>query len=42
MFENVGLIGSAGIAVGLLVACSIMPTIAVQVFGRKWRGGKAV
>jgi hypothetical protein len=39
MFTNVGLYGSAGIAVALIVGVSIIPTILVQWKGKNWRGG---
>lgn len=35
MFENVGWGGGAGIAVGLMVAVSIIPTMVLQ-----WRGSR--
>lgn len=37
MFENVGYNGSAGIAVALLAAFSVLPTIIIQWQGHKWR-----
>lgn len=37
MFTNVGWGGGAGIAVALMVACSVIPTIFLQWQGGKWR-----
>ena len=37
MFTTVGWAGGAGIAVGMIVAISIIPTVAVQWRGPKWR-----
>jgi hypothetical protein len=39
MFTNVGLYGSAGIAAGLMVGVSILPTILLQWKGKNWHGG---
>jgi hypothetical protein len=39
MFTNVGLLGTAGIAVALIVGVSIIPTIFLQWKGKAWRGG---
>jgi hypothetical protein len=37
MFENVGWSGGAGIAVGLMVAASVLPTMVLQWRGSGWR-----
>lgn len=37
MFENVGWAGGAGIAVGMIIAVSVIPTILVQWRGALWR-----
>lgn len=39
MFENVGWGGGAGIAVGLMVAVSIIPTMILQWRGSRWHYG---
>ena len=39
MFTNVGLFGSAGIAVALIMGISILPTILLQWKGKNWHGG---
>lgn len=39
MFINIGLLGSAGVAVALMVGVSIIPTILLQWKGKDWRGG---
>jgi hypothetical protein len=36
MFENVGWAGGAGIAIALMVAVSIIPTMLLQWRGAKW------
>jgi len=38
MFDNVGLYGSAGIAAGLIVAVSLVPTMILQWKGQNFRG----
>jgi hypothetical protein len=40
MFTSVGVAASAGVAAALMVCVSILPTIAVQMMGRGWRGVK--
>jgi hypothetical protein len=37
MFANAGWAGGAGIATGLMVGVSLIPTIVVQWRGPKWR-----
>lgn len=37
MFTNVGLDGSSGIGVGLVVVFSVIPVLALQFLGEKWR-----
>lgn len=36
MFTNIGLYGSAGIAAGLMVAFSIVPTALLHIKGKAW------
>jgi hypothetical protein len=37
MFDNLGLAGSAGLASGLMIAASILPTILLHWNGKAWR-----
>ncbi|KAJ5724818.1 hypothetical protein N7493_006546 [Penicillium malachiteum] len=37
LFDTVGVAASAGVVCGMIVAVSILPTMAVQAFGKKWR-----
>lgn len=37
MFNNIGLTGSTGVAVALLVGVSIIPTVLLQWKGAAWR-----
>jgi hypothetical protein len=39
MFTNIGLLGSTGVAVALMVGVSIVPTVLLQWKGKNWRGG---
>ena len=38
MFASVGIAGSAGVMCGITVAAAVLPVVACQVWGRKWRG----
>lgn len=37
MFDNVGVAASSGVSSALMFAVSLLPVIAVHMFGRKWR-----
>lgn len=39
MFENVGIAASSGITTALMVLFSLMLTVLLHVWGRKWRPG---
>lgn len=37
MFDSVGVAASSGVVCGMIAAVSIIPTVVLQGFGRRWR-----